>query len=42
MEQYDIIIKKQLAEGIVEPAGEQVFGREFYIPHKPMIKETAK
>ena len=41
-EQYDAIIREQLAEGIVEPAGEQVVGREFYIPHKPVIRETAE
>ena len=41
-EQYDAIIRDQLAEGIVEPAGEHVVGREFYIPHKPVVRETAE
>jgi len=41
LEQYDAIIKEQLVEGIVEPAEEQVVGREFYIPHKPVIRESA-
>ena len=41
LEHYDAIIKEQLVEGIVEPAEEQVVGREFYIPHKPMIRESA-
>lgn len=40
-EQYDAIIKEQLVEGIVEPAEEQVVGREFYIPHKPVIREES-
>ena len=42
LEQYDAIIKDQLAENIVEPVGEHVVGREFYIPHKPVIRETAE
>ena len=42
MEQYDAIIKEQLVEGIVEPAEEQFVGREFYIPHKPVIRESAE
>ena len=42
LEQYDAIIKEQLAEGIVEPAEEQAVGREFYIPHKPVIRESAE
>ena len=42
LERYDAIIKDQLAEGIVEPARELVVGREFYIPHKPVVRETAE
>ncbi|XP_074629800.1 uncharacterized protein LOC141887949 [Acropora palmata] len=42
LEQYDAIIKEQLVEGIVEPAEEQFVGREFYIPHKPVIRESAE
>ena len=42
LEQYDAIIKDQLVEGIVEPAEEQVVGREFNIPHKPVIRESAE
>ncbi|KAK3742407.1 hypothetical protein QZH41_020716, partial [Actinostola sp. cb2023] len=40
--QYDDIIKDQIAQGIVEPASEHVEGREFYIPHKPVLRETAE
>ena len=39
LEQYDAIIKEQLVEGIVEPAKEQVV---FYIPHKPVIRESTE
>ena len=42
LEQYDAIIKEQLDEGIVEPAKEQVVAREFYMPHKPVIRESAE
>ena len=39
---YDAITRDQLAKGIVEPAREQVVGREFYIPHKLVVRETAQ
>ncbi|XP_044182089.1 uncharacterized protein LOC114969988 [Acropora millepora] len=42
LEQYDAIIKDQLVEGIVEPAEEQFVGREFYIPHEPVIRNSAE
>ena len=42
LEKYDNIIQKQLAEGIVERVVETPKDREFYIPHKPVIKETAE
>ena len=42
LEKYDKIIHEQLAEGIVERVVETPRDREFYIPHKPVIKETAK
>ena len=42
LEQYDAIIKEQLVEGIIEPAEEQFVGREFYILHKPVIRESAE
>ena len=40
LEQYDAFIKEQLVEGIVEPTEKQFVGREFYIPHKPVIRES--
>ena len=42
LEKYDNIIQEQLDEGIVERVVETPKDREFYIPHKPVIKETAE
>ena len=42
MKDYDAVIKEQLAEGIIERAPNIVEGREFYIPHKAVVRETAK
>ena len=40
-EEYNKIIQHQIQENIVEIAPEQPNGREFYIPHKPVICENA-
>ena len=42
LEKYDEVIKDQLNRGIVERAGEIPQGREFYIPHKPVVRESAE
>ena len=42
LEEYDAIIKEQLAERMVEPAPEPAVGREFYMPHRAVIKEKAE
>ena len=42
MEQYDQIIQDQLVQGIVEPAKDEAKGKEFYIPHKPVVRESAE
>ena len=42
VEKYDAVIRAQLQEGIVEEAPESVTGREFYIPHKGVVKETSE
>ena len=39
---YNAIIQEQLADGIVERAPNTVQGREFYIPHKGVVRETAE
>ena len=42
-QEYDSIIQQQLHEGIIEPTlDETTFGKEFYIPHKGVTRETAE
>ena len=38
---YSEIIEEQKAEGIMEPVDQSAEGVEFYIPHKPVIREEA-
>ncbi len=40
--EYDDIIREQLNEGIVERAPEAPGNKEFYIPHKAVVKESAE
>ena len=42
LEKYDKIIQEQLAEGIIEKVTDKPKGKEFYIPHKPVIRESAE
>lgn len=39
---YDAIIQEQLKEGIIEEAEIAATGREFYIPHKAVVRESAE
>eukprot|EP00794_Sanderia_malayensis_P016265 gene16265-biopygen13818 len=41
-DEYDKIIQDQLAEGIIEKAPSTAEGKEFYIPHKPVVRELAE
>ena len=41
-EEYDAIIQEQLQQGVVEPAPEAPLGKEFYIPHKAVVKKEAE
>ncbi len=41
-DEYDAIIQDQLEEGIVEPAHEPPSGTVFYLPHHPVIRESAE
>ena len=41
LENYDEIIQEQLAEGIIEKITDEPKGKEFYIPHKSVIRESA-
>ena len=42
LERYDSVIQDQLAQGIAERVESKTRGREFYIPHKPVTRETAE
>ena len=42
LEKYDEIIQEQLAEGIIEKVKDEPKGKEFYIPHKPVIRASAE
>ena len=42
LEKYDAIIQDQLTQRIVERVEEEPSGKEFYIPHKPVVRETAE
>lgn len=42
LERYNEVIKNQLEQGIVERAEEDPQGYEFYIPHKPVVRESAE
>ena len=44
LEIYDNIIRKQLTEGIIEKVDENIPPNvpEFYLPHKPVIRENAE
>lgn len=35
---YDAVIQEQLAQGVVERAETQAEGREFFIPHKAVVR----
>ena len=42
LQEYDEIIQDQLKEGVVEPAPSEPVGREYYMPHCMVIKESAE
>ena len=39
--EYDLIIRDQKEQGIIEDCPPEPIGREFYIPHKPVVGEEA-
>ena len=41
-DRYDDVIKEQLDKGIIEPAPNEAKGKEFYLPHKSVIKKSAE
>lgn len=40
-EEYTQIIEEQKSEGVMETVNQEAQGVEFYIPHKPVVKESA-
>ena len=42
LDDYDAIIQEQLNEGIIEEAEMPATQREFYIPHKAVVRESAE
>ena len=42
LQKYDGVIQDQLSQGIVERVHSEPEGKEFYIPHKAVIRETAE
>ena len=40
--EYDSIITERNNQGVIEPANKQAKGVEFYIPHKPVVREGAQ
>ena len=42
LDDYDAIIQQQLEEGVVEEAEEPAQVKEFYIPHKAVIRESSE
>ena len=42
LDDYDDVIRQQLAEGVVERAPAGVSGREFYLPLRAVVREGAE
>jgi uncharacterized protein YoxC len=42
LEKYDKIIKEQLEDGVVERVTGSAQEKEFYLPHKPVVRESAE
>ncbi|XP_068679106.1 uncharacterized protein [Montipora foliosa] len=42
LDDYDAVIREQLREGVVEPAPAEVTGREFYLPHRAVVRRSAE
>lgn len=42
LDDYDAVIREQLEEGVVERAPAEVTGREFYLPHRAVVRENAE
>ncbi|XP_028413530.1 uncharacterized protein LOC114536366 [Dendronephthya gigantea] len=42
LEEYDAVIREQIDQGIVEKAPSEVTGKEFYLPHRAVVRENAE
>ena len=42
LERYDNIIKEELEDGVVERVTQSAHGKEFYLPHKPVVRQSAE
>ena len=42
LNEYDAVIREQFSEGIVERAPQEVTRKEFYLPHRAVIRENAE
>ena len=42
LSQYDAVIREQLEEGVVERAPTEATGKEFYLPHRAVVRENAE
>ena len=42
LDEYDAVIREQLEEGVVEPAPAEVTGREFFLPHRAVVRRNAE
>ena len=42
LNEYDAVIRDQIEQGIVEKAPEEVVGKEFYLPHRAVVRENAE
>ena len=40
--EYDAVIREQLKGGVVEKAPDEITGKEFYLPHRAVVRENAE
>ena len=40
--EYDAVIRDQIKEGVVERANNVAVGKEFYLPHRAVVRENAE
>ena len=42
LSEYDAVISEQLEQGVVEKVPEKAEGKEFYLPHRAVVREEAE